>query len=88
MINNVTIVGRLTKDVDLRYLQTGKAVANFTVACQRPFKNQNGEYDADFISVVQFGKGAESTANYMRKGSLIGLTGRIQTRNQKAVKSA
>lgn len=81
MINNVTLVGRLTKDVDLRYTKTGKAVANFTVACNKPFKNQNGENEADFINCVQFGKGAESTANYMRKGSLIGVTGRIQTRN-------
>lgn len=80
-INNVTIVGRLTKDVDLRYLQSGKAVGNFTVACNRPFKNAEGENDADFINVVQFGKGAESTANYMRKGSQVGVIGRIQTRN-------
>lgn len=80
-INNWVGVGRLTKDVDLRYSANGKAIANFTVACNRPFKNQNGESEADFINCVQFGKGAESTANYMRKGSLVGLTGRIQTRN-------
>src|SRR5690625_4063236 len=81
MINNVTIVGRLTKDVDLRYSQNGKAIANFTVACNRSFKNAQGQNEADFINTVQFGKGAESTANYMRKGSLVGVTGRIQTRN-------
>ena len=81
MINSATIVGRLTRDVDLRYSQAGKAVANFTVAVNRPFKNANGDREADFINVVQFGKGAELTAQYMDKGSQIGVTGRIQTRN-------
>lgn len=80
MINVVSIVGRLTKDVDLRYLESGKGVANFTVACNRPFKT-NGKQEADFINVVQFGDGAVNTANFMKKGSLIGVTGRIQTRS-------
>lgn len=81
MINNVTIVGRLTKDVDLRFTSNGKAVANGTLAVNRPFKNANGETEADFINIVIWGKQAENTANYTSKGSLIGVTGRIQTRN-------
>lgn len=81
MLNNVNIVGRLTKDVSLLYTQTGKAVANFTVASTRPFKNAQGERESDFVNTVQFGKGAELTAQYMKKGSLVGVTGRIQTRN-------
>jgi single-strand DNA-binding protein len=81
MINNVTLVGRLTKEVDLRFTQNGKAVANGTLAVNRPFKNANGETEADFINIVIWGKPAENTANYTNKGSLIGVTGRIQTRN-------
>lgn len=81
MINSITLVGRLTKDVDLRYTQSGKAVGNFTLAVNRPFKNQSGEYDADFINAVSWGKQAENLANYMKKGSQIGITGRVQTRN-------
>ena len=81
MINNVTIVGRLTKEIDLRFTQNGKAVASGTLAVNRPFKNANGETEADFINIVIWGKQAENTANYTNKGSLIGVTGRIQTRN-------
>jgi single-strand DNA-binding protein len=80
MINSVTIVGRLTKQVELRYTPNGKAVASFTVASNRPFKN-NGQQEADFINCVQFGKGAENVANYTDKGSLVGVKGRIQTRS-------
>src|SRR5699024_1283702 len=80
-MNSIHIVGRLTKDVSLKYTQNGVAVANFTVAVNRQFKNANGEREADFINVVQFRKGAELTAQYMSKGSQIGVTGRIQTRN-------
>lgn len=82
-MNNVALVGRLTKDPELRYTQTGKAVANFNVAVNRPFKNANGEREADFINVVQFSKGAELTAEYMKKGSQVGVSGRIQSRNYK-----
>ena len=81
MINNVTLVGRLTRDVDLRYTQNGKAVASFGLAVNRPFKNANGEYDADFINCQAWGKQAENLANYMKKGNQIGVVGRIQTRN-------
>lgn len=81
MINNVTLVDRLTKDPDLRYTQSGTAVGQFTLAVNRNFTNQQGDREADFINCVIWRKAAESLANYARKGTLIGLTGRIQTRN-------
>lgn len=80
MINNVVLVGRLTKDPELKYTGNGIAVVTFTVAVNRPFKSQ-GEDDADFINCVAWRKTAENTSNYTRKGSLVGITGRIQTRN-------
>ncbi|QIL45988.1 single-stranded DNA-binding protein [Vagococcus coleopterorum] len=79
MINNVVLVGRLTKDPDLRYTPSGAAVARFSLAVNRSFKNQNGDYDADFINCVIWRQSAEALANFTRKGSLIGVTGRIQT---------
>lgn len=79
MLNRVVIVGRLTRDPDLRYTQSGIAVANFNVAANRPFKNAEGEQEADFINCVIWRKPAENLANYMKKGSLIGVDGRIQT---------
>ena len=80
MINSVAITGRMTKDCDLRYTQAGKAVGNVTVAVNRPFKT-NGEQEADFINCTVWGKQAENLANFMKKGSLIGISGRIQTRS-------
>ncbi len=80
-LNRVVLVGRLTRDPDLRYTPNGVAVANGNIACNRPFKNQNGENEADFINFVVWKKAAESLANYMKKGSLIGIDGRIQTRS-------
>lgn len=77
----MTLVGRLTKDPDLRYTQSGTAVGQFTLAVNRNFTNQQGDREADFINCVIWRKAAESFANYARKGTLIGLTGRIQTRN-------
>lgn len=79
MINNVVLVGRLTKDPELRYTQTGLAVARFTVAVNRAFSNQQGEKEADFINCVAWRKQAENLANFMRKGSQVGVQGRIQT---------
>ena len=81
MINNVTLVGRLTKDVDLKYTPTNQAVAQFTLAVNRTFKNANGEREADFINCVIWRQAAENFANWVKKGALIGITGRIQTRN-------
>lgn len=81
MLNNTTLVGRLTKDPDLKYTQSGKAVAQFTLAVTRDFKNADGEYDADFINCVMWGKSAETLADRVKKGERISLAGRIQTRN-------
>lgn len=81
MINNVVLTGRLTKDVELKYTQSGTAVGTFTLAVDRQFKNAQGEKETDFVNVVIWKKSAEALANYTRKGSLIGITGRIQTRN-------
>ncbi|MBF0726231.1 single-stranded DNA-binding protein [Enterococcus gallinarum] len=81
MINNVTLVGRLTKDPDLRYTSGGKGVATFNLAVNRNFTNQAGEREADFIQCVIWRKPAETLANYARKGTLLGVTGRIQTRS-------
>ena len=81
MINNVTLVGRLVGDPELRFTSQGVAVAQFRLAVNRNYTNQNGEREADFISCVVWRKPAETLANYARKGSLLGVTGRIQTRN-------
>ncbi|WP_096202899.1 single-stranded DNA-binding protein [Bacillus sp. FJAT-45350] len=81
MINRVVLVGRLTKDPELKYTPNGVAVANFTLAVNRPFANQQGEREADFINCIIWRKQAENVANYLRKGSLAGLEGRIQTRS-------
>lgn len=81
MINNVVLVGRLTRDPDLRYTSSGIAVASFTLAIDRAFKGQDGNRETDFINCVIWRKSAETLANFTRKGSLIGVTGRIQSRN-------
>lgn len=81
MINNVVLVGRLTKDPDLKYTASGTAVVGFTLAVNRNFTNQSGEREADFINCVIWRKAAENMANLAHKGTLLGLTGRIQTRN-------
>lgn len=77
-MNNVSLIGRLTKDPELRYTPSGVAVARFTLAVNRTFKKE-GEQQADFINVVTWRKTAENTANFLRKGSLAGVGGRIQT---------
>ncbi|WP_277630378.1 single-stranded DNA-binding protein [Atopococcus tabaci] len=81
MINNVVLTGRLTKEVDLKYTQTGTAVGTFNLAVERPFKNQQGERETDFILCQIWRKQAENLANLTRKGSLIGVQGRVQTRS-------
>lgn len=81
MINNLTLVGRLTKDPDLRYTSSGTGVATFTLAVNRNFTSADGNREADFINCVIWRKSAESLANMAKKGSLIGVTGRIQTRS-------
>ncbi|EAG7211033.1 single-stranded DNA-binding protein [Listeria monocytogenes] len=81
MMNRVVLVGRLTKDPDLRYTPAGAAVATFTLAVNRTFTNQQGEREADFINCVVWRKPAENAANFLKKGSLAGVDGRVQTRN-------
>ena len=81
MINNVVLVGRLTKDLELRYTTSNKAAVNFTLAVNRNFKNERGELQADFIGCTAYGKQAENMARFLNKGSLIGIEGRISTRN-------
>lgn len=79
MINRVVLIGRLTKDPELKYTQTGMAVCRFTLAVNRAFKSADGEQQADFINCVTWRKQAENVANYLKKGSLAGVDGRIQT---------
>lgn len=81
MINSVVLVGRLTKDPELRYTPSHVATASFTLAVNRNYKNQAGEREADFISCVMWRKSAENLANWCKKGQLIGVTGRMQTRS-------
>ena len=81
MINNVTLLGRFTKDAELKHTPANQAVAQFTLAVNRTFKNANGERESDFINCVIWRKSAENFANFAKKGALIGITGRIQTRN-------
>mgnify|MGYP005980619891 FL=1 len=81
MINRTVLVGRLTRDPELRYTGSGAAVVTFTVAVNRQFTNSQGEREADFINCVMWRKAAENFANFTRKGSLVGIDGRIQTRS-------
>lgn len=80
-MNNTVLIGRLTKDVDLKFTGNGAAVGNFTLAVDRGFKNANGEKETDFINCVIWKKSAEALANYTKKGSMISVRGRIQTRS-------
>jgi single-strand DNA-binding protein len=81
MMNRTILVGRLTKDPTLSYTPSGVPVASFTLAVNRSFTNSNGEREADFINCQVWRKPAENVANYLKKGSLAGVDGRIQTRN-------
>ena len=81
MINNTVLVGRMVRDAELRYTPNNQAVATFTLAVNRNFKSQNGEREADFINCVIWRQQAENLANWAKKGALIGITGRIQTRS-------
>ena len=81
MLNSVCLVGRMTKDAELRYTPNNQAVATFSLAVNRNFKSQNGEREADFINCVIWRQQAENLANWAKKGALIGITGRIQTRS-------
>ncbi|GAC42788.1 single-stranded DNA-binding protein [Paenibacillus popilliae] len=81
MLNRVVLIGRLTRDPELRYTPNGIATTKFTLAVDRPFSNQNGDREADFIPVVVWRSAAEASANYLRKGRLTAVEGRIQTRH-------
>ena len=81
MLNSVCLVGRMTDNAELRYTPNNQAVATFRLAVNRPFKSQNGEREADFINCVIWRQQAENLANWAKKGALIGITGRIQTRS-------
>lgn len=80
-MNKVFLIGRLTKDPELRYTGSNIAVASFTVAVNRNFTSQNGEREADFINIVVWRKQAENVKNYINQGSQVAIDGRIQTRS-------
>lgn len=80
-MNSVSIIGRLTKELELKYTQSGTAVANGSLAVQRQYTNANGECESDFINIVIWRKAAENLANMTAKGSQIGIEGSLQTRN-------
>jgi single-strand DNA-binding protein len=81
MLNRVILIGRLTKDPELRYTPTGVATCSFTLAVDRTFSGSDGKKETDFINVVVWRQLAETCANYLRKGRLTAVEGRIQVRN-------
>ncbi len=81
MINQVTLVGRLTRDPELKFTTEGVALANITLAVNRNYRNSSGQIDTDFVQCILWRRVAENTVQYCRKGQLIGITGRIQTRS-------
>lgn len=81
MVNNVVLVGRITRDIELKATSNGRELVNFSIAVNRNFKNAQGGYDADFINCVAFGQTAKFMSMYLAKGRLISVTGRISTRN-------
>ncbi len=84
MLNKILLLGRLVADPELRYTATGKAVAQFTLAVDRPFAGQDGKKEADFIPVILWGKTAEAAANYSFKGQRLLVEGRLQIRSYEA----
>ncbi len=81
MLNRIVLIGRLTKDPELRYTQSGKAVCTFTLAVDRPYLANNGNREADFINIVVWNKTAENCAQYLAKGKLAAVDGRLQIRS-------
>lgn len=81
MLNQVVLVGRLTKDVEAKELEDGKKVTNVTLAIPRSFKNAEGVYETDFVECVLWNQVAETTAEYCKKGDIVGVKGRLQTDN-------
>jgi single-strand DNA-binding protein len=80
MLNQIVIVGRLVKDPELRQTEGGKKVTNITLAVPRSYKNSNGEYETDFIDCVLWTGIAENTSEYCKRGDILGVKGRVQTR--------
>ena len=80
MLNQLVVIGRLVKDPELRKTESGRNVTNITLAVPRSYKNVNGEYDTDYVDCVLWNTVAESTTEYCKKGDLIGVKGRVQTR--------
>ena len=80
-MNKVILMGRLTKDIEMRQTPNGVSLARFSIAVTRRFKNSNGEYDADFINCIAWRKTGEFIARYFQKGSMIAVVGSIQTRS-------
>lgn len=83
-MNKVILVGRLTRDPDVKNTTSGRTVATFTLAVDRRFKNKDGQKEADFIPIVFWGKPAELVGQYLSKGSQIGVAGRLQVRSYEA----
>lgn len=83
-MNKVILVGRLTRDPDIKNTTSGKSVASFTLAVDRRFKNKDGQKEADFVPIVVWGKQAETAWQYLSKGSQIGVSGRLQVRSYDA----
>lgn len=81
MLNRVVLVGRLTRDPEMRFTQSQRAVCSFNLAVNRTFTSANGERETDFVNIVSWGRTAENVSKYMSKGSLVAVDGRIQTRN-------
>lgn len=79
-MNVITLTGNATKDIEIKYTPSGKSVAKGTIAVKRDYKNQNGEYETDFIDFVAIGKTAEIMSNHINKGDKFGITGRLQIR--------
>lgn len=79
-MNKVVIIGRNTRDVELKQTSSGTAVAEFSIAVKRNFKT-NGQYESDFFDCVAYGKTAELISQYVKKGDMVGIDGRLQTRN-------
>jgi single-strand DNA-binding protein len=80
-MNRIALIGRLTRDPDIRYTQSGNAVCSFTLAVDRPYSGQQGEKETDFISIVVWRKAAEACANNLGKGRLVAVEGRLQIRS-------
>jgi single-strand DNA-binding protein len=84
VLNHIVLIGRLTRDPEMKYTPSGVGVVNFSIAVDRPFTNQAGEHETDFIDIVAWRKLAETVANHMTKGRLVAIEGRLQIRTYDA----